>query len=428
MNKSPNLTSHAAWKAVSPRRAFTLVELMVVIVIIGIIAGFALPAVFRAVTAARQGAYKLEVDTLADAVEKYRSKYGDYPPDGSNWAIMERHLRKAFPQILQSELDLLNPAPANLAGQGWSGSPWNKNVMAGVIAGIRNDFDQSVVTPTYAATDLKVMDPAEALVFFLGGFSSNPQRPFTGPGGPFLATGIATGQVYQYNIQRTNAFFDFKLERLSLEQELVGTVPVTISHDEEVYLGSAAAEDLLPVYLSRADIENSAPFVYFDARTYAQMKGANPYLNFYQRTAVATTPGNDSFGAIRPLMSATLRTPPIAAAAPTLVDWIRQYLFLEDKKFQVLGAGIDDIYGGRIAGDFSMPSVNEVAAAFISFPSGRSYKTGDTSTAPANRIYDRLQLPRNSNLYSLSLGLADNAANCLEGSTFFNSLSAPATK
>ncbi len=80
MQTSPNIASLAAEKSVSPRRAFTLVELMVVIVIIGIIAGFALPAIFSAVKAARQGAYKLEVDTLADAVEKYRTKYGDYPP------------------------------------------------------------------------------------------------------------------------------------------------------------------------------------------------------------------------------------------------------------------------------------------------------------------------------------------------------------
>ncbi len=78
-------------------------------------------------------------------------------------------------------------------------------------AGIRNDFDRSVVTPAYTASELKVMDPAEALVFFLGGFSSNPQRPFTGEGGPFSVTSTDTtvtgGQTLQYNVQRTGAFF-----------------------------------------------------------------------------------------------------------------------------------------------------------------------------------------------------------------------------
>ena len=154
------------------RSGFTLIEILVVITIIGVLAGLLLPAVMKAVSTAQEGAYKLEIDTLADAVEKYKNKYGDYPPDGSSWQIMERHLRKAFPQILQTELNLLDPAL--YASQGWSGDPWNVN--SNIIAGIRNDFDQSVVTPTYAAADLKVMDPAEALVFFLGGFSARPSK------------------------------------------------------------------------------------------------------------------------------------------------------------------------------------------------------------------------------------------------------------
>ncbi len=102
---------------------------------------------------------------------------------------MERHLRKAFPQIQQSELNLLNPTSATaLSGQGWNGDSWT--LATGFVAGIRNDFDVRVaVGPNFVAADMKVMDPAEALVFFLGGFSSNPKQPFTGDGRTFLTSG-----------------------------------------------------------------------------------------------------------------------------------------------------------------------------------------------------------------------------------------------
>jgi prepilin-type N-terminal cleavage/methylation domain-containing protein len=118
--RSVSIKTLASLPRRSVRTAFTLVELMMVIVIIGILAGLAIPAIMRAISTANEGAYKQEIDTLADAVEKYRTKYGDYPPDGSSWQIMERHLRKAFPQIQQSELNLLNPTTtAALTDQGF---------------------------------------------------------------------------------------------------------------------------------------------------------------------------------------------------------------------------------------------------------------------------------------------------------------------
>lgn len=433
-----------------PRVGFTLIEIMVVIVIIGILAGLLLPAVMNAVNTAQQGAYKLEIDTLATAVEKYRNKYGDYPPDGSSWQIMERHLRKAFPQILESELNLLNPTPtaALLAYQGWATHPWLKNSTSGIAAGIRNDFDQSVIMPTYVAADYKVMDPAEALVFFLGGFSSNPQRPFTGDGGPFVVTvgaagtsppavGMSAAQTLQYNVARTNPMFEFKTNRLSLTQVSVGGVPVNISNDEEEFLGSADSNDLLPVYMSRGDLAGSAPIVYFDSRTYVFSKGANLYANFFQRTPTtgtlgAVAPNGVPFGGVRPIFSETLRTPAIVVTARTPLDWYRTNLFMEDKKFQIIGPGIDDVYGGYMAQELAPFGLPERLAAYFTFPSGASYVPG-TSPNASFITYRRLLFPmkdsmgtvlRGTPAYERSRGIADNSANCSER-TFIITCSAP---
>ncbi|MFN5769318.1 MAG: type II secretion system protein, partial [Pirellulaceae bacterium] len=91
----------------APRHAFTLVEILVAIGILVLLAAIATPVALNALKSAQASAVKMEVNGLADAIEQYRSKYGDYPPDGSNWTILERHCRKAFPQILQTELNLL---------------------------------------------------------------------------------------------------------------------------------------------------------------------------------------------------------------------------------------------------------------------------------------------------------------------------------
>lgn len=424
------------------RIGFTLVELMVVILIVGILAGLLLPAINQARMAAVETAYKLEVESIAEAVEKYRNKYGDYPPDGSSWQIMERHLRKAFPQILQSELDLLSPLPAAAAVQGWSGNPWTRN--ASFVAMTRNDFDMRALP--FVGTDLKVMDPAEALVFFLGGFSSNPQRPFTGEGGPFVIATIpgrsaALPPAYQYNVQRSNPSFEFKVDRLTLDQvDAAGMPPppppatvtvYNISTDEEQYFGTPTGKDLLPVYLSRNLQGQSAPFVYFDARTYVVVKGGVLYCNFYQpsNTAVTTpSPSDLKLGAIRPLVSETVRTPVVPIAVRTDYDWIRVNLFMDENKFQVMGAGVDDQFGGRLVQEITFANQNDVAASYWTLPSGDSYKigrTGGAHTTPTISYTRLLPVPSHS-LYQRSRGIADNSASCSER-TFMTSLKVPGT-
>lgn len=313
--------SISTWKrtrAGTLRRGFTLVELLVVIAIIGVLVGLTVPAVFGVRAAFNRASVKFEVQALNDAVENYRSKYGDYPPDGSSWTVLEKHMRKAFPNILQSELNLLNPTMFTTS-------------QSGSVADIRNDND-TTLNGSVPPIHFRVMDPAEALVFFLGGFSSDAQRPFTGPGGPFASTSVA-GQGYQYNGSRQNPFYEFPSGRLTLD-----TLGGFLISTDEILFGEGACQggtgkDLLPVYMSKLnDIETGAPYVYFDSRTYQSIKPGIIYFNFYQPSTVtvaAATP-RGALGAARPYLS-----------EPSLT-------YENKQTFQILSPGGDGSYGGRI--------------------------------------------------------------------------------
>ncbi len=91
------------------RDGFTFVEFLVVIAIIGV-CWDCHPMKLLLGPTCTAVSDQVRSRCPSHAFEQYRVKYGDYPPDGSDWVIFERHIRKLFPTILQSELEVLNPA------------------------------------------------------------------------------------------------------------------------------------------------------------------------------------------------------------------------------------------------------------------------------------------------------------------------------
>lgn len=340
------------------RQGFTLIEVLTVIAIIGILVGLLLPAISAARRYVAQNAIVFDVQTLGNAIDQYNSKYGDYPPDGSNRSTFERHFRKAFPNMAATEFQILYSVSNNTSGVGVGLAPGDT-----------------------------VMDPAEALVFCLGGFSDDPVHPFTGNGGPLSQVPGVTPAVWQYNVDRSNPIYDFKQSQLTLFVDQAANR--TISNDEGLLSNSPADNDLLPVYRPGGQ---QAPFVYFDNRTYSFAYGSSYFFNVYYAPAVG--------GYARPYKSDDVNTNVPGPAASNNVSVRDAYVrYANDSSFQIISAGLDDNYGGVAQQSGAPPR-------FYKYPSGNAVDIMNPTGSGFSR-YTEEQGIRSAQL--------DNATNFADG-------------
>ncbi len=119
--------------AIRPRsrdeRGFTLIELMVVIIIIGLLATFAAPRVFRMFVGAKVDIAKSELARIKEAVDMYRISFGRMPesldslrdsPDGSE-PILEKD--PIDPWGRPYELRILEGSKFDVISYGSDGEP-----------------------------------------------------------------------------------------------------------------------------------------------------------------------------------------------------------------------------------------------------------------------------------------------------------------
>ncbi len=71
----------------SARRGFTLVEILIVVVILGILASMVVPQFASAADEARRGAFCEAMRRMTQAVEVYYVRTGDFPADGASGVV-----------------------------------------------------------------------------------------------------------------------------------------------------------------------------------------------------------------------------------------------------------------------------------------------------------------------------------------------------
>lgn len=94
---------HSEKRPASRRAAFTLIELVVVVLIIGIIAAVAAPRMFDTANDARRNTARHSLGVLRDSIELYLAENGSYPGDAGTGADLENdlkpYLKSPFPKL-----------------------------------------------------------------------------------------------------------------------------------------------------------------------------------------------------------------------------------------------------------------------------------------------------------------------------------------
>jgi len=167
---------------------FTLIELMVVIVIIGVLIGLIAPAIFAAVRRAREAEVRTEISQLETGISAFKTEFGGAPPS-----------RITFPDL--SGLDLTDPTDRATATTRWNQLPRSKAIIRrfwGQFDFGRNGGGGAAISGT--------LNGAECLVFFLGGVRDGANGPLVGfsknPGTPFATGGNRVGPFYDFELGR----------------------------------------------------------------------------------------------------------------------------------------------------------------------------------------------------------------------------------
>lgn len=193
----------AGWRSSAIRGGFTVIEILVVIVIIGILIGLLVPGVMSAAKRSREFAVENDITQLGAAIEAFKGKYGFYPPDFAAIRATNGIVNKS--NLLLPYINRIAPnhSESMPAGAGWP-SGYRR------IDAWMEEVGQH-------------LGPDSALVFWLSGLIKNKQFPLT-----YVDSGNKVHGQLAYNagpdgtVER-EIYFDFKNQKLVLDST---TAPV----------------------------------------------------------------------------------------------------------------------------------------------------------------------------------------------------------
>ena len=292
------------------QNAFTMVEMLVVIAIIGILMAILIPTLQAAIKASREAAIRFELVQLAHAMDEYKNKTGQaYPPDLTNPSTAEAYLRAQVKKISRNNRD--------------TGGVDDFLIVDPDGAGPRLpiDADQDLTNGVQST-----MTPDEALVFWLSMTGKSAEYPISGR----AVVNVALGDFPDPDDHRI--FFEFDKARL-------------IDFDGDGF------PSYVPPY------GKQVPYVYFDSRTYNQRFDEDTTNNvpsnfsarFIPPASIPDAPTASNIA--RPYLNSNVKKASTAASATQRADdnaTVVKQDYARPSGFQIIAAGYDGNYGSDL--------------------------------------------------------------------------------
>jgi prepilin-type N-terminal cleavage/methylation domain-containing protein len=349
-------------------RAFTLVELLVVITIIGILAALITVAAVGALKKGRQTEIKAEVNQIDGGFNEVKNKFSAFPPncqiDGTGssnpindtrvLADLKRFMKLAFPRNQEPDWVIgrlagfdINPndtTKINIAGT-------NKQMAGGMTAG-------------------------EALVFWLGGFSTDPKYPISGEGGPaYSIPKIGDANNYKLDpIENRKWIFPCKVDRLA-PRGVDGYFDTNSTRYFEYSLTPGNAGPFYRINFWQYTPRKSAqPYLYFDTSRYPPTSSTTECTDPPAATALAGSGAvglSSTSGQPFNVYAFKKQNPAWSTSAAAANPNLPALSFFNPDKFQIIHCGINDRWDEDAFKKLSLQNVNSSTPTdYLLFPDG----------------------------------------------------------
>ena len=339
------------------KNAFTLVELLVVITIIGILSSLITVAVGGARRAAKRATITMELSQISNALELYKGEFGEYPPDLADEAAVVRHVKKRWPRF-------------SLATTATGTTTERQQYVAFMTAishfyrgsnrvSLLNTYGFPVASTTRFLDDTDSQDYGDlqndsvyiaAIPLWLGGFpnedgvfkgfSADPTAPF----GKFInGNNVAINDGQPLTAYYSGCSYD----HLSIGQQDEKSVKIVMQIGKNVSFAASKNDAVFPYFVNEIRADLKVPYVYFKAKgagdtTYANLIGTNQFeIKYYNFNGFfSNDPVWSELGAVTPYaqLGDPLNTP--TAGKTTWVD---------PSKYQLIHPGLDGKFGTSVA-------------------------------------------------------------------------------
>lgn len=230
------------------RGGFTLIELLVVIILIAVLSGMSVVVIRMAIGGGKASAVQMQLHQVSMALDNYKTKVGEYPPDSFlNYDSLRRHIKKRWPRLrYDSNSDgVINNTDGLID---LNGDDDLKNDSIGDINGDNTVDEVDAFLYRAGITDITGAQNASyiaSLIFWLGGL----QDANGNPGGFYLSPTDPLGILSDSNLaQREEIFFKFPEGTVVAQNGVPAFVPGKTDGKPVVYFAATKNEEGLGAY------------------------------------------------------------------------------------------------------------------------------------------------------------------------------------